>query len=29
MLAGVAYGVWKTRGFQTDLVNFDGRARKR
>ncbi|MGA9564792.1 MAG: amino acid permease, partial [Candidatus Korobacteraceae bacterium] len=23
MLAGVAYGAWKTRGFQADLVNFD------
>jgi len=23
MFAGVAYGAWKTRGFQADLVNFD------
>jgi len=23
MLAGVAYGAWKTRGVQADLVNFD------
>lgn len=23
MAAGVAYGAWKTRGFQADLVNFD------
>jgi amino acid transporter len=23
MVAGVAYGAWKTRGFQADLVNFD------
>ena len=23
MLAGVAYGAFKTRGFQADLVNFD------
>ncbi len=23
MLAGVAYGAWKTRGFQSELVNFD------
>ena len=23
MLAGVAYGAWKTHGFQADLVNFD------
>jgi hypothetical protein len=20
---GIAYGAWKTRGFQSDLVNFD------
>src|SRR5579863_9178709 len=23
MAAGIAYGAWKTRGFQSDLVNFD------
>ena len=23
MVAGIAYGAWKTRGFQSDLVNFD------
>jgi len=23
MVVGVAYGAWKTRGFQSDLVNFD------
>ena len=23
MIAGIAYGAWKTRGFQADLVNFD------
>ena len=23
MIAGIAYGAWKTRGFQSDLVNFD------
>jgi putrescine importer len=23
MIAGVAYGAWKTKGFQSDLVNFD------
>jgi amino acid transporter len=23
MVAGVAYGAWRTRGFQSDLVNFD------
>lgn len=23
MLAGIGYGAWKTRGFQSDLVNFD------
>jgi len=23
MLAGIAYGAWKTRGFQGNLVNFD------
>jgi putrescine importer len=23
MLAGIAYGFWKTKGFQSDLVNFD------
>ncbi|HXW16093.1 MAG TPA: APC family permease [Terriglobia bacterium] len=23
MIAGIAYGAWKTRGFQGDLVNFD------
>lgn len=23
MTAGIAYGAWKTRGFQSDLVNFD------
>src|ERR1700722_13895111 len=23
MFAGIAYGAWKTRGFQADLVNFD------
>jgi len=23
MISGVAYGAWKTRGFQSDLVNFD------
>jgi hypothetical protein len=23
MVSGIAYGAWKTRGFQSDLVNFD------
>jgi amino acid transporter len=23
MVVGIAYGAWKTRGFQSDLVNFD------
>jgi hypothetical protein len=23
MIAGIAYGAWKTRGFQSNLVNFD------
>lgn len=23
MIAGIAYGAWKTKGFQSDLVNFD------
>lgn len=23
MIAGIGYGAWKTKGFQTDLVNFD------
>ncbi len=23
MIAGIAYGAWKTRGFQAELVNFD------
>ncbi len=23
MVAGIAYGAWKTKGFQSDLVNFD------
>ncbi len=23
MLAGIAYGAWKTRGFQGELVNFE------
>jgi len=23
MVAGIAYGAWKTRGFQSNLVNFD------
>ncbi|SPF48578.1 Putrescine:proton symporter, AAT family [Candidatus Sulfotelmatobacter kueseliae] len=23
MIAGIAFGAWKTRGFQSDLVNFD------
>jgi hypothetical protein len=23
MIAGIAYGAWKTRGFQSSLVNFD------
>jgi hypothetical protein len=23
MIAGIAYGAYKTRGFQNDLVNFD------
>jgi hypothetical protein len=23
MLAGIAYGAFKTRGFRSDLVNFD------
>ncbi len=23
MLAGIAYGAWKTKGFQSELVNFD------
>jgi putrescine importer len=23
MITGIAYGAWKTRGFQSDLVNFD------
>jgi Na+/H+ antiporter NhaC len=23
MLAGIAFGAWKTRGFRAELVNFD------
>jgi putrescine importer len=23
MLVGIAFGAWKTRGFQSELVNFD------
>jgi hypothetical protein len=23
MAVGIAYGAWRTKGFQSDLVNFD------